>query len=143
MADGHADYSGTPLWKKLGIAPGSRVHVVSPPQDFDRLLTALAPLPPGVSFLRTRGSDLDVVVLFVTRANDLARRFPPLVGAIGSAGRLWIAWPKKASGVATDVDDGLVRRAGLEAGLVDNKTAAVSDVYQGLQFVRRLKDRPR
>lgn len=141
MAGGHADYSGTPLWKKLGIAPGSRVHVVSPPQDFARLLTALAPLPPGVSFLRTRGSDLDVVVLFVTGANDLSRRFPPLAGAI--AGRLWIAWPKKASGVATDVDDALVRRTGLEAGLVDNKTAAVSDVYQGLQFVRRLKDRPR
>jgi len=143
MAGGHADYSSTPLWKKLGIAPGSRVYLVSPPQDFDRLLTALAPLPPGVSFLRARGSDLDVAVLFVTRASDLARRFPPLVGTIGIAGRLWVAWPKKASGVATEVDQALVQRTGLAAGLVDNKTAAVSEIYQGLQLVRRIKDRPR
>jgi hypothetical protein len=84
-----------------------------------------------------------VVVLFVTRAADLARRFPPLVGSIASAGRLWVAWPKKAAGVPSDVDFDLVQSTGLAAGLVDNKSASITDSFQGLQFVWRRADRPR
>ena len=143
MASDHRDYSGTPLWKKLGIAEGSRVRVLDAPAGFDATLTALAPLPDGVTFLARTGRDLDVIVAFVLRASQLARRFDPLTRAIAPAGRLWIAWPKKASRVETDVDFAVVQSTGLAAGLVDNKTAALTDVFQGLQFVRRRKDRPR
>lgn len=143
MASDHKDYSGTPLWKKLGIAPGARVRVLSPPDDLDAALEAIAPLPDGVSILARTGADLDVVLLFVTRATDFARRFPPLVKAIGRDGRLWVAWPKKAAAIDTDVDFGLVQATGLDAGLVDNKSASITDVFQGLQFVRRRADRRR
>ena len=87
MADGHKDYSGTPLWKKLGIAEDARVRVIGAPADFDRALGAIAPVPDGVTFLSRAGHDLDVVVLFVVRAAELERRFPPLVGSIATAGR--------------------------------------------------------
>lgn len=143
MADGHADYSGTPLWKKLGIAEGARVRVLGEPDDFDTALTAIAPLPDGVTFLFRTGKDLDVVILFVTRAADLGRRFDPLAASIAPAGRLWVAWPKKAAKTWTDVDFALVQGTGLAAGLVDNKTAAITGVFQGLQFVRRRADRSR
>jgi hypothetical protein len=141
--DGHRDYSTTPLWKKLGLAPGARVLLLNAPPGFDDALRALAPLPDGVSFLSRPGRELDVVVCFVTRAHDLSRRFPGLVRAIAPAGRLWIAWPKKAAKVPTDVTFDVVQGTGLAAGLVDNKTAALTDVFQGLQFVRRVEDRSR
>jgi hypothetical protein len=143
MVDGHKDYSGTPLWKKLGIAEGARVRVLDAPPDFAEALAAIAPMPDGVQFHRRAATDLDVVVLFATRASDLSRRFPPLVGSIASAGRLWVAWPKKAAKTDTDLDFDLVQGTGLAAGLVDNKTASITDVFQGLQFVRRRADRNR
>jgi hypothetical protein len=143
MAGGHADYSGTPLWKKLGIVDGARVRMLGQPDDFDAALTAIAPVPDGVTFLSRAGKDLDVVILFVTRAADLTRRFDPLVASIAPAGRLWVAWPKKAAKTQTDVDFELVQGTGLAAGLVDNKTAAITGVFQGLQFVRRRADRSR
>jgi hypothetical protein len=143
MNAGHTDYSGTPLWRKLGIAPGARVRVVDPPADLDRALTAIAPLPAGVSFLARTGRDLDVALAFVTTASALRRRFAPLARAIAPAGRLWIAWPKKASRIDTDLDFATVQTTGLDAGLVDNKSASITDVFQGVQFVRRTKDRAR
>jgi hypothetical protein len=142
MASDHKDYAGTPLWKKLGIAEGARVRTLDAPPGFDMALTALAPLPDGVTFLSRTGRDLDVIVAFVLRAGQLRRRFDPLARAIAPAGRLWIAWPKKAARVETDVDFAVVQSTGLAAGLVDNKSAAITDVYQGLQFVRRRRDRP-
>jgi len=142
MASGHRDYSGTPLWRKLGIAEGARVRVLDAPAGFETTLTALAPLPGGVTFLARTGRDLDVIVAFILRAGQLRRRFDPLARAMAPAGRLWIAWPKKAAQVETDVDFAVVQSTGLAAGLVDNKSAAITDVYQGLQFVRRRKDRP-
>jgi hypothetical protein len=143
MGAGHTDYSSTPLWKKLGIAEGTRVRVLYPPPTFEPALTAIAPPPDGVRFLARTGADLDVVVLFVMRAAELARRFDPLVASIAPAGRLWVAWPKKAARTGTDIDFDLVQGTGLAAGLVDTKTAAITDVFQGLQFVRRRADRPR
>jgi hypothetical protein len=143
MATGHKDFSGTPLWKKLGIGQGARVRLLGAPPGFDATLTGLAPLPDGVTFVTRAGKDLDVVVLFVTRAADLARRFPPLVGSIAPAGRLWVAWPKRAANVRTDVDFDLVQSTGLGAGLVDNKSASITDSFQGLQFVWRRADQPR
>jgi hypothetical protein len=137
-ADGHRDYSGTPLATKLGIREGARVRVLGGPEG---LLDRLEPLPDGVAFVQ-RGNDLDVVLAFTTSAAELRRRMPALVRSIGSAGRLWIAWPKKASKVPTDVSFEVVQGLGLEAGLVDNKTAAIDEVFQGLQFVYRRADRP-
>jgi len=139
----HRDYSSTPLWKKLGIAEGARVRVLDPPDTLDRELTALAPLPGGVSFLTHTGRDLDVILAFFTRASTLSRRIEPLARAIAPAGRLWIAWPKRAARTDTDLDFDLVHRVGLATGLVDNKSGSITDVFQGLQFVRRMADRPR
>ena len=143
MGTDHKDYSGTPLWKKLGIAAGDRVRVIDPPPDLDGALTAIAPLPDGVSFLSRTTADLDVAVAFVTQASALRRRFGPLARSIATDGRLWIAWPKKAADVDSDVDFDLVQTTGLDAGLVDNKSASITDVFQGVQFVRRSKDRAR
>ncbi len=141
MPSDHKDYSATPLWRKLGIAEGARVRLASAPDHLD--LQALAPLPPGITFLSRPGRDLDVVVVFVTRRAELERRLPKLASAIGAAGRLWIAWPKKAAALATDLDFTTVQAAGLATGLVDNKSASITTDFQGLQFVHRLKDRPR
>ncbi|HEV8089724.1 MAG TPA: DUF3052 domain-containing protein [Actinomycetota bacterium] len=139
----HKDYSSTPLWKKLGIAEGARVRVLDAPDGLDRELTALAPLPDGVSFLTRTGRDLDVILAFFMRASALRRRIDLLARAIAPAGRLWIAWPKRAAQTDTDVDFDLVHRTGLATGLVDNKSGSITDVFQGLQFVRRKADRPR
>ena len=140
MAEGHKDYSGTPLPKKLGIREGTRVLVTGAPDGFDR---ALAPLPSGVQRLGRAGADLDVVILFTRRRSDLARRFRSLARALAPDGRLWVAWPKKAAAIETDLDFDTVQRTGLDAGLVDNKSASVTDQFQGLQFVYRVRDRPR
>jgi hypothetical protein len=86
---------------------------------------------------------MDVVLVFMTRERDLRSRFAKLAAALHPAGRLWVAWPKKASGVASDLDFNTVQRIGLDAGLVDNKSGSVTEEFQGLQFVYRLKDRPR
>ena len=139
MATGdHGDRSATPLPKKLGVREGSRVHLVGAPAGF-----ALAPLPPDVLLLRTARRPLDVLVLFLTRKRDLQRRFRALAAALAPSGRLWVAWPKKASGVQTDLTFEIVQGIGLGTGLVDNKSASIDDVFQGLQFVIRVKDRPR
>jgi hypothetical protein len=142
VTDGHKDYSGTPLWKKLGINAGSRVVVEGAPDGFDDALTAIAPLPPEVDFLVRATKDIDVAVIFTTEFRVLERRFGPLAKALQPAGRLWIAWPKKASKVTTDLTFEVVQGFGLDRGMVDNKTASVTDVFQGCQFVYRLRDRP-
>ena len=133
----HKDYSGTPLPRKLGIREGSRVLLASPPPGF-----TLGTLPPGSEVLRRAGGTLDVVVLFATRRSELERRFAKLASALDPAGRLWVAWPKRAAKVETDLTFDVVQEAGLSAGLVDNKSASLDQVFQGLQFVYRLKDRP-
>ena len=140
MANDHKDYSGTPLPKKLGIKEGSRVFLVDPPDGFDRLLT---PMPDGATLLAKVAKPLDVGVLFATEQAELIRWFDRMVAALDTAGRLWVAWPKKASKVATDIDFGFAQGIGLDAGLVDNKSASITDVFQGLQFVYRVKDRPK
>ena len=142
VAEGHKDYSGTPLWKKLGIRQGSRVVLVGAPPGFDVLLSRQAPLPSEVDFLARATKDIDVAVLFTTERTVLARRFGPMQRALDPAGRLWVAWPKKASGIETDLSFKVVQEHGLAAGLVDNKTASITDVFQGCQFVLRLRDRP-
>jgi hypothetical protein len=140
MAQAHKDYSGTPLHKKLGIREGARLHVAGAPEGFDAVL---GPLPTGVQRLVRAGADMDVILLFVTRERDLRARFAKLAAALDPAGRLWVAWPKKAAALASDLDFNTVQRIGLDAGLVDNKSGSVTEEFQGLQFVYRSKDRPR
>ncbi len=127
----HKDYSATPLPKKLGIKEDSRVALQKAPQGFAEVL--------GVK-PKLRG-EFDVAVLFATRQGELTRAFTPLARRLAPAGGLWIAWPKKASGVATDLTFDSVQRTGLDAGLVDNKSCAIDDTWQALRFVIRLSDR--
>ncbi len=134
-----AGYSGTPLAHKLGIRPGSRVAVVSAPDGFAETLR----LPPRVQLRTQARGRLDVVVFFVTRRTELSRRFPVMQRGLEDNGGLWIAWPKRTSGVATDLTENLVRDVGLDCGLVDNKVAAISNIWSGLRFVRRVADRGR
>jgi hypothetical protein len=133
----HKDYSGTPLPQKLGIRDGSRVLLVSPPPGF-----TLDPLPPGARVLRRPAGALDVVVLFATRRRELERRLTALARSLDPTGKLWVAWPKKAAKVETDLTFDAVQETGLSAGLVDNKSASLDHVFQGVQFVNRLRDRP-
>ena len=133
-----AGYSGTPLPRKLGIKEGSRVAVLSAPDGFDATLGAL---PDGVA-VRTRArGPLDVIVFFTTSRAALERRIPTLRIALDPAGRLWVAWPKRASGVATDVTEDVVREIALAHRLVDNKVAAIDATWSGLQLVIRVADR--
>src|SRR5262249_55880132 len=133
------DYSGTPLPKKLGIKEGSRIAIVDAPGGFASTLT---PMPAGVEIASRLSGHLDVVVLFATRVAALRRRFGPAHRALEYDGGLWVCWPKKASKVETDLTFDIVQGMGLEAGLVDNKTASVSEVFQAMRVVYRLKDRP-
>ncbi|MEP6477279.1 MAG: DUF3052 domain-containing protein [Actinomycetota bacterium] len=135
---GHKDYACTPLWKKLGIKEGSRVLVTGEvPEGF-----AVADLPPEVDVLARAGKVMDVALLFSTSIAQIERRFPALARGMTPAGRLWIAWPKRAAKVETDTTFQNVQAIGLGAGLVDNKTASITEVFQGIQFVLRLQDRP-
>lgn len=108
MAQGHKDYSATPLWKKLGIRQGSRVVVTGAPVGFDDVLEAQAPLPPEVDFLTRATKGIDVAVVFVTEHRVLVGRFAAMKRALEPNGRLWVAWPKQASKVATDLSFGVV-----------------------------------
>ncbi len=133
-----AGYSGTPLAKKLGLEPGHRVGLIGAPEGFE---ASLEGLPEGVRLSRRAAGRFDVILFFTRRASELERRFGQLAARLDKAGGLWVAWPKKASGVATDVVEGLVRATGLDGGLVDNKICAVDETWSGLRFVYRLKDR--
>jgi hypothetical protein len=129
-------YSGTPLIKKLGIRPDSRILFVSSPRSFYSLL---GPLP--TQAVVKRDGVLDFAILFVKSRSELVKGFPQLRDRLESNGMLWVAWPKKTSGVSTDLTEGVVRTYGLESGLVDVKVCAIDDTWSGLKFVRRLKDR--
>jgi len=134
-----AGYSGTPLPKKLGIKEGSRIALVNPPNDFQ---SELGELPNDVKFLKPVTKSLDIIIFFVLSERVLARDFAKLAERLVANGMIWIAWPKKSSGVATDLSEGRVRQIGLDAGLVDVKICAVDETWSGLKFVYRLKDRP-
>ena len=131
-------YSGTPLPRKLGIREGSAVAFPGAPAGFAALLE---PLPDGVVIKRRAVAPLDVAVAFFDRRARLARRLDPLAAAVFPAGGLWIAWPKRASGVPTDVTEDVVRELGLAAGLVDNKVCAIDETWSGLRLVHRVENR--
>jgi hypothetical protein len=131
-------YSGTPLPKKLGIKAGFRVHLANAPGEVRaELREALTECE-----MKTKPGDvLDFVMLFTKSRAELAREFSRLAKLLAPAGMLWVSWPKKSSGVASDLDENLVRGIALDAGLVDVKVCAVTEVWSGLKFVRRVKDR--
>ncbi|MCI0336433.1 MAG: DUF3052 domain-containing protein [Acidobacteria bacterium] len=133
-----AGYSGTPLPKKLGIKESHRIAFINAPVNFT---LEMGELSPGVEIVKQLRAPLDLIVCFVKSEKELITRFEKLASKLAPAGMLWIAWPKKASGVPTDLTDNIVRRVGLEAGLVDNKVCAIDEVWSGLRFVIRLKDR--
>jgi Protein of unknown function (DUF3052) len=137
-----AGYSGTPLAQKLGLKAGARLGLIRAPTGFARTLGAL---PPGVTTSdAARGnSELDVMVCFASSRAELARMLPKAHKRLHPSGGLWICWPKKASGIATDVTENDVRSLGLAAGLVDNKVCAVDQTWSGLRLVVRLADRPK
>lgn len=125
-----AGYSGTPLLQKLGIKEGHKVSLVGAPAGFD-----LGVLPAGAA-LQTRGL-ADVIVLFVKQRAKLVEEIARLRPRMEQAGGLWIAWPKKASGVATDLVEDTIREVALPTGLVDNKVCAIDETWSGLRLVIR------
>ena len=133
-----AGYSSTPLAKKLGIKEGSRVALVNAPKDFQSSLEAL---PDRVEFVKHPTKSLDIVLFFVMTERVLAQDFSKLAKKLVTNGMIWIAWPKKSSGVTTDLSFEHVQRIGLDAGLVDVKICAIDETWSGLKFVYRLKDR--
>ncbi len=133
-----AGYSGTPLAKKLGIKEGSSVALLKAPDDFE---STLEELPDAVT-IRTRAQGTnDVLVSFHTKRSDLEKRLPALLDAMDVDGGLWVAWPKKASGVPTDITEDTVREIALPLGLVDNKVCAIDDTWSGLRVVWRKERR--
>ena len=127
-----AGYSGTPLPKKLGIQPCHRVLVLGAPEGFGL---------DGVDVRTTARGKADVIVSFHDSRAELARRMPKLRELMEPAARLWIAWPKRASKVATDITEDVLREIALPTGLVDNKVAALDEKWSGLRLVIRLRDR--
>jgi hypothetical protein len=130
-------YSGTPLPKKLGIKAGFRVRLANTPADVcAELRSALAECS-----VAKQGDALDFAMIFTKSRAELAKEFSRMPKLLAPAGMFWVSWPKKSSGVASDLDENLVRGIGLDAGLVDVKVCAVTEVWSGLKFVRRVKDR--
>jgi len=133
-----AGYSGTPLPKKLGIKKKHRVFLLNMPADVrGELKAALA----NCEIQKEGKGPLDFAMVFVKPASALEQQFARVAKSLAPAGMLWVSWPKKSSGVATDLDENEVRRIGLAAGMVDVKVCAVNEVWSGLKFVIRLKDR--
>ena|SRR5690349_20901679 len=131
-------YSGTPLPKKLGIKDGFYFALIDAPSD---VITALKPSLQKCTSSNDGKTPLDFAMLLSKSAVSLHKDFPKIAKNLSQAGMLWVSWPKKTSGVATDLNENIVREIGLAAGLVDVKVCAVTDVWSGLKFVRRLKDR--
>lgn len=133
-----AGYSGTPLAQKLGLKEGQRIALWGAPDGFRR---TLEPEPAGIDWRTRLEPTLDAVLLFAPRVATLEEVLLPAAAALTPGGMLWVAWPKQAAKVPTDLTEDRVRAFGLAAGLVDVKVCAISDVWSGLKFVRRLKDR--
>jgi hypothetical protein len=129
-----AGYSGTPLPKKLGINEGARVALLHAPAGF---AITLGELPPGVAVTSRLGKAHDVIVAFVDARTHLEKAAPALEKAVFPDGAVWVAWPKKASKVPTDITEDIVRDVFLPRGLVDVKVCAIDDVWSGLKLVWR------
>jgi hypothetical protein len=133
-------YSGTPLARKLGIKEGSTIAAVGEvPADLRDLLE---PLPPGVRWKGSARSPLDLATAFFARRADVIERWPSVTAAVGPEGTVWVAWPKRSSGVATDLTEDAFREDLLPSGWVDVKVCAIDETWSGLKFVLRKELRP-
>jgi hypothetical protein len=133
-----AGYSGTPLGKKLGIKEGSEIYVFNPPPEY---FEWLSPLPKNINVKSQLSGELDFIHLFTMEFKVFKKQFLYSKKCLKKEGMLWISWPKKAAKMATDLDENIIRDFGLANGLVDVKVCAVDEVWSGLKFVFRLKDR--
>ena len=133
-------YSGTPLAKKLGIKDDFRAALLHVPDD---VKTELRDAFEKCRIQRITNHNLDFIFLFAKSRAGLELELVPAAKALAPAGMLWISWPKKSSGVATDLTENLIRQNGLDAGLVDVKVCAVTDIWSGLKFVIPVKNRPK
>jgi hypothetical protein len=133
-----AGYSGTPLVQKLGVKPGQRVLVIDPPKGYRSLLQ---PLPEKAKIVTAAKPPLAFVHLFTTRRADLESRLPALLEQLEPAGVIWVSWPKKTSGVETDITEDTIREVALSLGLVDIKVCAVDATWSGLKLVIRKEKR--
>jgi hypothetical protein len=131
-------YSGAPLPKKLGIKSGFQVRLIKTPID---VRAALESSLAGFKVVINEKTNLDFAMVFTKSKSHLLNEFEKLTRQLAPADMLWVSWPKKSSGVSTDLDENVVRNIGLAAGLVDVKVCAVTEIWSGLKFVRRLKDR--
>ncbi len=135
-----AGYSGTPLSKKLGIKPGSRLFVAGAPSDYVKLV---APLPDGVELVSRMSASVDLAHLFTTRRTDLAAKLASTLAKLRPDGTIWVSWPKKASKQPTDITEDTIREVALPLGLVDVKVCAVDETWSGLKLVIRKEHRER
>ena len=133
-----AGYSGTPLSKKLGIKPGSRLFVAGGPSNYARLL---APLPDGVDIVSRPPSSIEFAHVFTTKRSDLAAKLRSTLARLKPDGTIWVSWPKKASKVDTDITEDTIRELALPLGLVDIKVCAVDETWSGLKLVIRRTNR--
>lgn len=133
-----AGYSDTPLAKKLGIKESSRIALVNAPEGFQKQLGVL---PANAQIVARLLKPLDIVLFFTYAEKTLIKDFPSLAKKLSTNGMIWTAWPKKSSGVTTDLSFDRVQRIGLLCGLVDVKICAIDEIWSGLKFVFRLKDR--
>jgi hypothetical protein len=133
-----AGYSGTPLAKKLGIKDGFRVKLVNAPDHYLNLFTDL---PPNLSFVEKADEKLDFIHLFTTSKSEFNLILPELKQQIKPNGMVWVSWPKKASKVATDITEDIIRNYAITIGLVDIKVCAVDEIWSGLKLVIPVKDR--
>jgi hypothetical protein len=129
-----AGYSGTPLLQKLGVREGSRMAVIKPPAGFVHSLPAL---PKGATISQRGTAEADVIVWFIKSSRDLQQIGSAIERMPATSGMLWVAWPKKASGIVTDLTEDVVRGAALRAGLVDTKVCAIDETWSGLRLSRR------
>ena len=132
-------YSGTPLWKKLGYADGTRAWLAGAPVNYEALLGLPAAVRVGWLARATRG--LRFAHVFATRASELEKRLTLLRTNIAPEGVVWVSWPKRASGVATDITENRIRAIALPMGFVDIKVCAVDSTWSGLKLVIRKSER--
>jgi hypothetical protein len=132
-------YSGTPLAQKLGIRAGSRLYLYQPPEHYARLV---APLPPGVEMVARLDAKTDIVHIFAVRRAALRAALRRVLKHLRADATVWVSWPKKASGMATDITEGVIREVALPLTLVDIKVCAVDEVWSGLKLVIRKSARP-
>ena len=133
-----AGYSGTPLAKKLGIKPGSRLAVSGAPKNYPELL---APLPEGVRFERSLGPGTDIAHVFATKRAELSQALRGSLRKMKPDAAIWVSWPKKAAKVETDITEDTIREIALPMGLVDIKVCAVDETWSGLKLVLRKEKR--